>query len=80
MAMSKDDARRFIERVDDDPKFRERMMEASEGMLLAAREAGFDFSREDLHYAMAERWRETENFWRKKQKDFFCCLSKPPGF
>lgn len=78
--MPRDDARRFIERVDEDADFRRIMMEASEEMLRRAREHGFDFSREDLHHAMAERWSETKEFWRKPHVEFFCCLSKPPAF
>jgi len=71
--MSKEDAHKFIERIQKDEALRKKVREASEPVLKVAKDHGFDVTREDLKHAAKERWKGEEG-------DDPAFLSETPGF
>ncbi len=54
--MATGDVRRFLDQVDSNPALQETLMQAQGQFVQAGKDRGFDFTAEDLHDELRQRW------------------------
>ena len=73
--MSKQAATDFLAKVDADPKVHEDALKSMDHVVSVGAQHGYDFSREDLRAAMAEKWKVPSNIHPHTAQ--YCTFSEP---
>lgn len=54
--MSHEDAKRFIDQIDEDPKLQHRLHAAAANFVAVGEEHGYHFTQSELHEELRKRW------------------------
>ena len=74
--MSKEHAKKFMERIKSDEVLRKKVNDATEHIIKVAKDHGHDVSRADLKSALTEHWSQQKS----DEDEAAIILSEAPGF
>jgi predicted ribosomally synthesized peptide with nif11-like leader len=78
--MSQQEAKRFADALENDPRIRARVKGAWEHIVKVAKDEGYSFTDHELHDEMRDRWGASKLPKANETDHPFTCFSEPPAF